>query len=73
MTSEEMTNLAKRIKRSLSVSLAEQHEKPGPVWFMPLSDGEHAAIVDALNAAASLRALAELPPKAVEPRRRPRS
>lgn len=61
MTSDEMTALAKRIKKASSVSLAEQPKVPGPLWFMPLGDKEHAAIVDALNAAASLRALAELP------------
>ena len=41
--------LAKRIKDALVVSLIEQHEKPGPVWAMPLSDDEVKLIVRALR------------------------
>jgi len=63
MTSDEMQALAKRVKKCLSVSLAEQHVTPGPLWFMPLDDTEKEAIIDSLNAASALRALSELPPR----------
>lgn len=63
MTSDQMLDLAKRIKKAKGVSLAEQDKVPGPLWFMPLGDKDQRVIVEALQAAAALRSLAELPPK----------
>ena len=41
--------LANRIKKAHVVSVLEQHEKPGPIWAMPLGDDEVAVIVRALR------------------------
>lgn len=41
--------LADRIEKASVVSLMEQHERPGPIWAMPLSDEQAALIVSALR------------------------
>lgn len=46
----DLEKLANRIEAAAVVSLMEQPEKPGPVWAMPLGDGDQAAIVAALRA-----------------------
>lgn len=44
-----ITKLADRIEAAIVVSVMEQHKQPGPVWAMPLSDDDQAAIVVALR------------------------
>lgn len=46
----DVNRLADRIEAAIVVSVMEQPKSPGPVWAMPLSDEDQAAIVAALRA-----------------------